>query len=50
MRDSIESYKQITLKKKVLELAKTMVGRDHFFNLNQHNDEESGNSKDGQLQ
>lgn len=34
MKDSIDAYKKITLKKKVYELAKGMVGRDHFFNIN----------------
>jgi len=45
MRESIDAYKKITFKKKVFELAKNLVGRDHFF---KDQDEESG--KDGQLQ
>jgi len=48
MKESIDAYKKITFKKKVFECAKNLVGRDHFFQVNQ--DEESGASKDGQLQ
>ena len=45
MKDSIDAYKKITFKKKVFELAKNLVGRDHFFK-----DQDEENGKDGQLQ
>lgn len=46
MRKAKDSYKEVTLKKKVYELAKDMVGRDHLFQFGQ--DQES--SAENQLQ
>lgn len=50
MKESIDAYKKITFKKKVFELAKNLVGRDHFFNMNSDEESGSGAGKDGQLQ